>query len=140
MGKKHRKNTYIPPSSLPNNEKLKFSFEYYDRSSNDYCLSCWSQTQIKETLSRLQEVCTKTFNKLMQERRVYHFNEVIWEKTIKKKGFPNNEINKLSPFHFALIGVNGQLARIYGAYSTGTFFIVWFDLNHKIWPTKLKHT
>lgn len=49
-------------------------------------------------------------------------------------------MNLLEPFHFALLGVNGQLTRVFGAYSSGTFYIVWFDLDHMIWPSELKHT
>ena len=138
MGNKHNKN--VLPSSLPANEKLRFSFEYYDKTSNNYCLSSWKEKQIRDALLRLQDICTKSFNDLTRERKVYHFAEVIWGKTIKKLGFPDNRVNQLSAFHFALLGVNGQKARVYGAYSMGTFYIVWFDLNHEIWPVELKHT
>lgn len=130
----------IPSPQLPNNEKLKFSFEYYDVVSDKYCLSKWNQSQIRSAILRLQEICTKSFNRLRQERRVYHFGEVDWSQTIEKQGFPNTTINSLSPFHFALLGVNGQMTRVYGAYSSGIFYIVWFDLDHKIWPTPLKNT
>ena len=118
--------------------KLKFSFEYYDKNSTEYCLSTWDPTQIKNTLYRLQDVCTKTYDDLRREGRVYHFGEVVWEKTIKPTGFPCSAINKLPAFHFSLIGVNGQLARVYGAFQADIFYIVWFDLEHKIWPT-FKH-
>lgn len=138
MAKKHKgeQNT----TSLPSNEKLRFSFEYYDRTSNNYCLSSWGQSQIRNTLFRLQDVCTKSFNDLTRERKVYHFGEVVWEKTTKKTGFPDSKVNQLPAFHFALLGINNQKARVYGAYSAGTFYIVWFDLNHEIWPVELKNT
>ena len=141
MGSKHNKgNTVIPTPILPENQKIKFSFEYYDNAATKYCLSSWSEEQIRNALLRLQEICKKSFNELNRERRVYHFGQVLWEHTVEKQGFPNPEINELSPFHFALLGVNGQLTRVFGAYSLGTFYIVWFDLNHEIWPTELKHT
>lgn len=136
----NRRKDVQKPSSLPVNEKIKFSFEYYDKSSNDYCLSCWGQEYVRSALLRLQEVCTKSFNDLNRERKVYHFREVVWEKTIKKTGFPDSKVNQLSAFHFALLGINNQKARVYGAFSAGTFYIVWFDLNHEIWPVDLKHT
>ncbi|KKT42649.1 MAG: hypothetical protein UW64_C0016G0011 [Microgenomates group bacterium GW2011_GWC1_44_37] len=137
---KGNRNVRIPTPKLPEHEKLRFSFEYYDKESEDYCLSNWNQKQIRDTLLRLQDINTKTFNDLNRERSTYHFGEVMWEKTIKKAGFPCKALNDLSAFHFALLGVNGQLARVYGAYSTGTFYVVWFDLNHQIWPVELKHT
>lgn len=138
MGNKHYKGIQ-PQPSLPANEKIRFSFEYYDKSSTNYCLSCWGQVQIRNALLRLQEICTKSFNDLSRERRVYHFGEVDWEKTTKKSGFPDRRVHQLPAFHFSLLG-NNQKARVYGAYSTGTFYIVWFDLNHDIWPVQLRHT
>lgn len=120
-------------------DKLKFSFEYYD-CSGKYCISDWSQEKIKKTLVRLKDVNTKSFSELSRQRGVYHFGEVDWSATIEKRGFPDKKVNNLSPFHFALLGVNNQLTRVFGAYSTGVFYIVWFDLEHKIWPTEKRNT
>ncbi len=136
---KGRDKFFVPQLPDTSREKLKFSFEYYD-TSNKYCLSSWTKEQIKGSLARLKDISSKSFNLLKQDSRTYHFNEVIWEKTIEKNGFPDQRTKNLAAFHFALLGVNGQLARIYGAYSQGTFYIVWFDLNHDIWPTPLKYT
>ena len=124
MGKKQH-NISIPTPDL-SKEKLKFSFEYYDKDSCDYCLSSWGEDQIRNALLRLQDICTKSFNDLNRERAVYHFGEVIWEKTTKKNGFPNPSVNQLQAFHFALLGINNQRDRVFGAYSSGTFYIVRF--------------
>ena len=126
-------------SELSDNRKLRFSFEYYD-STSKYCLSSCTGEQVKKTLSRLKDINSKTLNELRRERWVYHFNEVIWENTKEKGGFPDSRLSKLPAFHFALLGVNQQLARVFGAYSQDTFYIVWFDLNHKIYPSPLKNT
>lgn len=136
---KNSKNISLPDLSA--REKLRFSFEYYDTTDNNkYCLSCANQKQIKEALFRLQNICTKSFLELNSERRVYHFYETDWSHTTKPLGFPNPSVNQLSPFHFSLINVNDQMARIFGAYSKGTFYIVWVDLYHEILPVGLKHT
>lgn len=77
---------------------------------------------------------------MIAQRGTYHFYPTDWQRTIEPRGFPDPRANALDPFHFALIGVNGQKARVYGALSGDTFFIVWFDLDHRIWPTFKKHT
>ncbi|PJC28382.1 hypothetical protein CO054_00525 [Candidatus Shapirobacteria bacterium CG_4_9_14_0_2_um_filter_39_11] len=142
MAIKHKNRPQLPLTELPENRKITFSFEYYDTSCDDYCISNqkWSKEQIKKALGRLKDISSKSFNQLRKERGVYHFYEVYWEQTIKKEEFPNPAVNHMSPFHFALLGVNRQLARVYGAYYAGTFFIVWFDLDHEIWHSPLKHT
>lgn len=134
---KHKNRPSIPAPKLPENEKIKFSFEFYDGSK--YCLSGWGIENIKKALMRLKEVCGVSFNDLRRGSSVYHFHEVDWLHTNEKRGFPNSA-NQLSPFQFAVLGVNNQKARVYGAYSSGTFCIVWFDFNHYITPSVLKNT
>ena len=140
MGQKHKNNEYKElekASQLPI-DHLKFSFEFY-ANEKEYCLSQWPKNEISLTLKRLQDICSKTFNELINGRCTYHFYPVDWSKTIKKE-FPNAKINKIEPFHFSLIGVNCQKARVYGAYADSIFYIVWFDFDHKIWPTFKKNT
>lgn len=122
-------------------EELAFSFKYYDSSEGAvYCLSKWEEPQIKEALRRLGEINTKSLLELQQQRKVLHFFPVDWTKTKKPNGFPDRNLAHLEAFHFALLGVNGQKARVFGAYQKGVFFIVWFDLNHEIWPSALRNT
>lgn len=138
MATKHQE---LGTPALPAGEKIKFSFEYYDTSDQPYCISEWQQKeQIKEALKRLKEINNKSFDELRRDRRVYHFEQVNWDKTTKKSGFPDSRANTLSAFHFSLLGVNGQKTRVFGAYYRDTFYIVWFDLNHEIWPSFLKNT
>ncbi len=120
-------------------EKIRFSFEHYDAGHPEYCLSNWEKEKILLTLERLKDINTKNLLEL-QSQYPYRFHEVDWSKTIHKAGFTNPVINSLPSFQFALIGVNGQLARVFGAYTEGVFYLVWFDLEHKIWPSPLKHT
>lgn len=120
--------------------RLKFSFEFYDTTSDEYCLSKFTSDQVKMAMSRLKDISGKTFNELISQRKVYHFGPVIWEKTIKQEGFGQPKLEDLESFHFALLNVNGQKTRVYGAYGSGIFYVVWFDLDHLIWPTPLKNT
>ena len=138
MGKKSKRKGQNPQISFAK-EKLKFSFEFYDTDNDEYCLSTWDKEQTGKALECLKDISTKSYDDLSRGRKTYHFGEVAWEKTIKKRGFPDARANNLPPFHFALVGVNGR-ARVYGAFSTGIFYIIWFDLEHLIWPTPLRGT
>ncbi len=133
------KKSTISDPSLPKSN-LKLSFEFYDDRSDEFCVSNWNREQIRKSLLCLREINRKSFNEILYQSRQYHFNEVIWNQTIKKSGFEIPQISRLPAFHFSLVGVNNQLARIFGAYSQDTFYIVWFDLRHEIWPSRLKHT
>jgi hypothetical protein len=121
---------------------LSFSFQYYDTDNNaQYCLSDWAQADIKYTLSRLKEMCSKPIIEMIG-KQTYHFFQTNWGTTIYKDGFPDpiKALNELEPFHFSIVGLNNQKARVFGALSGSTFYIAWFDYEHKILPVALKHT
>lgn len=123
---------------------ISFSFEYYDTSAESlFCLSDWGKESIKHTLGRLRDICQKTLYEMQQQRKVYHFTPTDWSKSkMYPKGFPEHigALNNLDPFHFAVLGLNQQKARVFGAVSGSTFYIVWFDYDHDVLPYKLKHT
>lgn len=121
-------------------QKIRFSFEHYDSDGDKYCLSKATQPQVKMALRRLKEISAMTHVEFRMQRTVFHAREVIWERTREPNGFPHDDLNHLEPFHFALLAVNGQKTRVFGAFDGETFYIVWFDLNHEIWPSALKHT
>lgn len=119
---------------------MRFSFEYYDLASTRYCLSQADPGQVRTIMERLGQINAKTFQELSRENKVWHFHPVDWEKTREKRGFPARALDDFEPFQIALLGVNGQLTRMYGAYSANVFYVVWFDLHHAIWPSHLRNT
>lgn len=126
-------------SAIPRG-KLNFSFEFFDTETTKYCLSNGTPEQIKAALARLKETNGKTLLELLRESKVRHFHEVDWDQTTEPDGFPDPRAMEMQAFQFALLGVNGQLTRVYGALSRDTFYIVWIDWNHEIWPSLKKHT
>jgi len=78
----------------------------------------------------------------MKGRKTYHFYPTNWSSTAYKDGFPGplDALNALEPFHFGIVGLNNQRARIFGALSGSTFYIAWFDYEHDIIPVALSHT
>lgn len=138
---RHRRQEPIVSSKIPN---VNFSFQYYDTSdSNRFCLSQWSGDDVKTTLLRLKDICEKSFSEVVRQRQVYHFFPTDWSVSkIFPDGFPAAMagLNSLDPFHFMIVGLNNQRARVFGAVSGSTFYVVWFDYNHEIIPSNLKNT
>lgn len=122
-------------------KELVFSFKFYDEANDEkYCLSKFATDQIRTALQRLKEINCITLNDLRQKRSFYNFHDVDWSKTTIKTGFRDRDLKELEPFQFSLANVNGQKTRVFGAMSGFTFYIVWFDLNHEIWPSFKKNT
>lgn len=134
-----KSNPVISEPKIDKKEKLTFSFEFYDRSGK-YCLSKFEKTDIPLAIERLQQLNEKTLLEILRGKKVWHFHEVYWEMTTERGGFPSKKANEYSPFQFSLVGVNNQKARVYGALGGGIFYIVWFDLEHQVWPTFKKNT
>jgi len=126
---------HVPESDLPS-KRIKFSFRYYDVTSDRYCLSCWPRQEIRKTLGRLREIGEKTYSEMCADGEVLHFHEVDWQQTTETRGFPDHDAGTMPPFQFALLGVNHQKARVFGALSGDTFYIVWFDKDHRVYPRR----
>lgn len=140
MASKNRTARAISAPSPPPNLKLRFSFEFYDTEGTKYCLSLGTADQIRAALGRLKEVNQNTLNELLAKGTTYHFHPVDWSQTKEKAGFPDRRLDALEPYQFALLAVNGQKTRIYGALYENTFFIVWVDWHHVITPSRKKGT
>lgn len=141
MPKKHNYGIIRDSINRSEAKNIAFSFEFYDTScENKYCLSKWEKDQVALALARLKDINNKTYNEISKDAKGYHFNQVDWDKTNKKEGFPDVRLKNLPPFHFSLVGINNQKARVFGAYSENVFYIVWFDFNHEIWPSYKKYT
>lgn len=140
MARKDRGGKKESPFASVERGKLSFSFEFFDTSTECYCFSNGTPEQIKKAMARLRQLSEKTFSELLAEKKVLHLHPVDWDKTTKPEGFPDAKAMEMEAFQFALLGVNGQLTRVYGALSRDTFYIVWIDWNHEIWPTLKRHT
>ena len=88
---------------------------------------------------RLKEINAKTWNEMAKQAKGYHFHPVDWKQTTEKR-YPSNAAMQMQQFQFSLVGINDGKARVYGSYSDGVFYVVWFDLEHKIWPSFKKNT
>ncbi|MFA7244547.1 MAG: hypothetical protein WC080_04665 [Patescibacteria group bacterium] len=130
-----KKSVAVVPEPNFGNEKLKISFEYYDSASSKYCLSKFEKDQVREALLRLRDINGKSYMELYRQRDHYHFHQVNWKDTEEKNGFPPCGVNEFDPFQIALHNVNEWKVRVFGGIHKGTFYIVWFDLEHEIDPS-----
>lgn len=135
--RKNDKKNRIPEPQIPDN-KIRFSFEYYDGSK--YCLSEWEKKDIAASLKRLGEVNQKTYNDMKKQSAVHNFHPVDWAQTKERNGFRDKRVNNLDPYQFSLLGINNQKARVFGGLGSNIFYIVWFDFDHKIYPSFKKNT
>ena len=128
------------PESLAGvGQKLKFSFEYYAFDPS-WCFSKLDSNALHQAIVRLKELSQKTHSDIIRERFVLHWHEIDWQKTTRKDGFGISAVQNLEHYQVALLGVNGQLCRLHGAYSENVFYVVWVDPSHELQISNLKGT
>jgi hypothetical protein len=112
-----------------------FSFRYYDTTKESkWCMSCWDNKYIKPALAAFKEINNNKRTTL--KGHSWHFHPVDWKSTIYKNGFSDTLLKNMEAWQVALPSVNTTLTRIFGVVQNNIFYIVWFDLNHEICPTK----
>lgn len=111
--------------------KLRFSFLLYENHSK-YCLSSFSQADVRRTLNWLKVLCNLSFDDLKSDRRKYKFNEIFWHRTNEPNGFSDKSLKDNEVYELVLFNVNNRRARLFGIPYGNTYYIVWFDYNHEV--------
>ncbi len=139
----------ITPSVLQkviqkDNENLSFSFKYLDLNHSEFSPSKCQRGYAAKFLDRLKTIngiSLDTFTK--QENQSLRSNKIYWENVFPKykDGFSilNEQLKsyaKLNSWEFA-VTVNKH-GRVYGFIieSVSTFYLVWIDPEHLLFPRK----
>lgn len=119
-------------SSNLNEERLRFSFQRFDRNHDHFNLGDNSQSDktvssgwFLDMLDCLKEVSQKTFQELKQGKR-FQLHPVKWEQA----NIPIPEDAKQAEYW--QFRINKGRGRVIGIYDTKVFYIVWFDPHHNL--------
>ena len=135
-----KRNFPIPENELEmlkerNNEKLLFSFKFFDRSKDEFNLG--NTIKVCENwfislLDILKDVSNLTRNELVGERRqFYDAHNHDWDKL--KLKFPLDEmfLDQVECLQFRLSKSKG---RDHGIIVRNRFYIIWLDPHHNLYP------
>jgi hypothetical protein len=109
-----------------------FSFKYYDHAHVDFSICTHTMEDVKKLFSRLRDYSRMLWREVIQHHGSHH-HEVHWRDTAYPNGFENIPVKireGITPRQFALEGIY----RIFGFFDGTTFYIVWFDKDHKVYP------
>lgn len=86
-------------------------------------------------LARIKDLCSLKKMELMANRSsALRMHPIKWEETSEKKGFgiPGEEQLVDTPYQFSLS--SNENGRIHGFFILNTFYIVWIDKDHQLYP------
>lgn len=115
---------------------LKFSFKYLDLLSNDkFRLNHSKDGYVEKFLHRLRDVNCLTVKEFRTNKdKALRAHKITWPDTSEPNGFSslNAQLRALEPWQFE-ITVN-EHGRVHGILLDDTFFVVWLDPAHKLYP------
>lgn len=117
------------------NERLRFSFEFFDKDDAELCPPVFRDGYTQRLMERLKALSTWTVHQFTNQKqgtvRNHHHD---WSKTTRPGGFgrlPSN-MRELLGWQFCL--AENSFGRVHGVILDNTFFIVWLDHDHKLYP------
>ena len=103
-------------------------FDYQDKDCNYYCM----------LLHRLRDLCNEKVSTLMKDRqkkKFFRMHLINWsEKRVSENGFSelNEQLQSCEPWQFQL--TSNEHGRVHGFFLGSTFYVVWLDPDHKLYP------
>lgn len=116
-------------------ELVNFSFKYLDGDHQKFSYTTHSTTYFCEVLRRAKDISVWTKQELLSNRSSsLRAHPIAWTTTSEINGFnfPRHDEIVDTPYQFAVSG--NEHGRIHGFFIYNTFYIVWLDKEHRLYP------
>lgn len=116
---------------------IRFSFQHFDSSDEEVCPPTFQPHYTQTLMERLKALSSWTLKEFMNSHsksiRAHLHN---WERTARPRGFHhlNEQLRACPAWQFQLS--KSEHGRVHGFFIDSTFYIVWLDRDHKIYPDK----
>lgn len=118
------------------NEKLLFSFRFFDRSPKEFNIGQTSKVcdgWFITLIDILKDVSNLTRNQLVVEQRQhYDAHNHDWDKLSLRYPFDNEFLEQVECLQFRISQGRG---RVHGFITGNLFYIVWLDPHHNLYPS-----
>lgn len=119
-------------------EKIIFSFRFFDREHELFNMGSMEKRSIPicsewfiTLLDTLKSVSNITVNELKSQRQHYDYHEHDWNNLKTKYNFDDDFLEQVECVQFRLSASSG---RVHGFVIGNTFYIVWLDPHHNLYP------
>lgn len=126
----------IKTTPIPN-DLLKFTFKYYQHTSDKFHVKEREPIYFLSLLERLKDVCFMTSDAFKNNgSKVLRAHPIEWSKTTEEDGFNcfNNQLKDFASSHAYQFSISAnENGRIHGFLLDDLFCIVWLDPDHKLY-------
>lgn len=119
--------------------KICFSFEHFDPSDTELCPPTFQEHYTQTLMERLKALSGWTLKEFMNSHsRSLRAHLHDWQKTARPYGFSllNEQLRSIPAWQFQLS--KDEHGRVHGFFIGNTFYIVWLDRDHKLYPWNRK--
>lgn len=116
---------------------INFSFKYLDTDNEKFPCSSTETNYHIQILKRIKNVCSWQKQEFIQNSsKALRIHPIKWEETSERDGFkiPGEDQIVDTPYQFSVSG--NEHGRVHGFFIQNTFFVVWFDKSHMLYPEK----
>lgn len=119
----------------PRDEKLRFSFEFYDPSDGEMCPATFPNGYVQKLMERLQALSQWRLSDFHSSRsKSIRAHTHDWPKTARPDGYSHlNEQHKDYPGWQFCLSAN-EYGRVHGLMIGNVYYVIWLDLNHALYP------
>jgi len=117
--------------------KICFSFEHFDSSDEEVCPPIFLPYYTQTLMERLKALSAWTLKEFMNSHsKSIRAHPHTWAETARPKGFQhvNEQLKSTPSWQFQLSG--NEYGRVHGFFIGNTFYVVWLDQDHKLYPRK----
>lgn len=123
-----RKSTAKDPAIL-------FSFEFFDHDDDEVCPSRFVEEYTQALTRRLRVLCQWTVHHFQNKYEKNIKNHIIeWRKTSRSMGFSRIPTEHKDAIAWQFAVAEHTHGRVHGFFIGNTFYIVWLDCNHLLYP------
>lgn len=120
----------------PKQRRLNFSFQFFDVSDVELCPATFPNGYTQSLMARLRDLSGWTVTEFLNARnnKSVRAHTHDWKQTSRPDGFPNlnDELKDNPGWQFCISANEG--GRVHGFMIDSTFYIIWLDHNHKLYP------
>ena len=116
---------------------VNFSLKYLDINHEKFPCFDHNIDYYQGMVGRLKDLCSMKKMELMANRSsTLRMHPIKWDETSEKNGFgiPGEEQLVDTPYQFSLS--SNENGRVHGFFILNTYYIVWIDKDHKLYPKK----
>lgn len=127
----------VPSPDQPHDDFVRFSFKYLEIDHQEFSLP--SGTDKPEYLGllfdRLKQISTMRCQEFRQAGKVLRSHQISWAKTSQPDGYAHlpEQMRECEPWQFSLR--REDFGRVHGLWVGLTFFPIWIDHEHKLYPS-----